>query len=314
MIIVIAVAVIGAILMAISIGASSVPPAFAPVSSISSAGLRLSLVAGIFAMIGAIVQGGNVTDTISSGLITGEIVIAQSASILVAGSLIVIISVLTNYPMPTAFTLVGAVLGSSFAFGDKILLSSTGITVSFWVLTPLAAVILSYILARVLRKFISRENSTDKVNKILFLAGCYVAYTAGAASVGLAVGPLRNLELPVIYLLILGGVTIMIGTWLFSPRMINVISYDYSNVGPRRSTAALLASGLIAQVGIQMGVPVSFGLAIIPAVIGSGLVEGAENKDIRKIGFTVLRWVLAFFLAGLLSFLFGRFWFLIGYV
>ncbi len=106
----------------------------------------------------------------------------------------------------------------------------------------------------------------------------------------------------------------MLGTWLFSPRIINVISYDYSNVGPRRSTAALLASGLIAQVGIQLGVPVSFGLAIIPAVIGSGLVEGTENKDIRKIGFTVLRWISAFFLAAFLTFLFGKFWFWIGYV
>ncbi len=205
MIFVIAVAVIGAILMAISIGASSVPPAFAPVNSISSAGLRLSLVAGIFAMIGAIVQGGNVSDTISSGLLTGEIVIAQAASILVVGSLIVIISVLTNYPMPTAFTLVGAVLGSSFAFEGKIIWFSTGITVSFWLLTPLAAVVLSYILARVLRRFVSIENSVDKINKILFFAGCYVAYTAGAASVGLAVGPLTSLELPLIYLLITGG-------------------------------------------------------------------------------------------------------------
>lgn len=314
MIIVIAVAVIGAILMAISIGASSVPPAFAPVNSISSAGLRLSLVAGIFAMIGAIVQGGNVSDTISSGLLTGEIAIAQAASILVIGSLIVIISVVTNYPMPTAFTLVGAVLGSSFAFEGKIIWFSTGITVSFWILTPFVAIVLSYILARVLRRFISIENSVNKVNKILFLAGCYVAYTAGAASVGLAVGPLKSLELPLIYLLITGGVAIMLGTWLFSPRIINVISYDYSNVGPRRSAAALLASGLIAQVGIQLGVPVSFGLAIIPAVIGSGLVEGTENKDIRKIVFTVFRWVSAFFIAAFLSFLFGKFWFLIGYV
>ncbi|MFP4006143.1 MAG: inorganic phosphate transporter [Candidatus Hadarchaeia archaeon] len=312
--IVLVVAILGALFMAISIGASSVPPAFAPVNSTSSAGLRLSLVAGIFAMIGAVIQGGNVTDTIGSGLLTGDIVIAQAASILVVGSLLVIVSVLTDYPMPTAFTLVGAVLGSSFAFGDQIIWSSTGVTVSFWILTPLAAIILGYSLAKVLRKVISKNSSEDKVNKILFLAGSYVAYTAGAASVGLAVGPLTSLGQPLIYLLIFGGMAILIGAWMFSPRIIHVISYDYSNVGPRRSTAALLASGLIAQIGIQMGVPVSFSLAIIPAVIGSGLVEGTGNKNTRKIGFTVLRWISAFFLAGILTFLLGEFWQWTGYV
>ncbi len=306
--IVLIIAFIGAIFMGISIGASSVPPAFAPVNVSSSKGLRLALIAGILAFAGAVIQGGNVTNTIGSGVLTGQIQVVQAAFILIVASLLVIISVLTDYPMPTAFTVVGAVLGSSFSFGNGIIWSSTRVIVSFWVLTPFIAFALGYSIAYVLRRTLSKADSEKTIRVLLLLAGCYVAYTAGAASVGLAVGPLGGLGYNLIYLLLVGGFSILLGAWMYSPRIIHVVSYDYSNVGPRRSAAALLASGLIAQVGIHLGVPVSFNLAIIASVIGSGMVEGIGNKNTKKIGFTLLRWISAFFLAGLLTFLLGTLW------
>ncbi|MBS3815829.1 MAG: anion permease [Hadesarchaea archaeon] len=305
--IVLIIAFLGAMFMGVSIGASSVPPAFAPVVG-SSKGLRLALIGGISAFAGALIQGQNVTNTIGSGILTGQIQVIQAAFILVVASLLVMISVLNDYPMPTAFTVTGAVIGSGFGFGNEIIWSSTRFITLFWVLTPLAAFTLGYAFAHILRSALSKEGSEKVINALLLIAGCYVAYTAGAASVGLAVGPLGGLGHPIIYLLIFGGVSILIGAWMFSPRIIHVISYDYSNIGPRRSIAALIAAGLIAQIGIQLGVPVSFGLAIIPAVIGSGVAEGMENKNTRKIGFTILAWVAALFLAMLLTFALGVLW------
>lgn len=155
-----------------------------------------------------------------------------------------------------------------------------------------------------MRKTIPKGDSKRIINILLLLAGSYVAYTAGAASVG----PLRGFGYEMIYLLLFGSVSILVGAWMYSPRIIHTISYDYSNIGPRRSTAALLSPGIIAQVGIQLGVPVSFNLAIIAAVIGSGMVAGTENKNSEKIGLTVLRWVSAFFLAGGLPYLLGTIW------
>ncbi len=306
--IVLIIAIIGALFMGVSIGASSVPPAFAPVNVSSSKGLKLALLAGILALGGALIQGKNVTNTIGTGVLTGEIQVVQAALVLIVASSLVIISVLTDYPMPTAFTVVGAVLGSSFIFGNEIIWSSTTTIVVFWILTPLAGAVLGYTISYLLRKTISKKDSKRIIKILLLIAGSYVAYTAGAASVGLAVGPLAGLGYKMTYLLIFGGVSILVGTWMYSPRIIHTISYDYSNIGPRRSTAALLASGLIAQVGIQLGVPVSFNLAIIAAVIGSGLVVGGENKNTEKIGGTVLRWISAFFLAGGLTYLLGTIW------
>lgn len=295
-------ALVAAVFMGISIGASSVAPSFAPVNSSGKSNvMRLALLAGIFAFIGSVVQGQNVAETVGSGILFGSITTLQAASILLVGAGLVIVSVLTDYPMPTAFTVVGAVIGSGIGFGNSLNFAEIGMVAGFWIVTPLIALPLAYIFARLIRRFIPRQGSEKLINYLLLVSGSYVAYTAGAASVGLAVGPLQSLRISISYLLLLGGLAILLGSWMISPRIIKAVAYDYSNVGPRRSVAALAASGLLAQLGIQLGAPVSFNLAIVAAVIGSGLVESTDNRSDEKIYRTVLAWIGAFILSILLT-------------
>jgi PiT family inorganic phosphate transporter/sulfate permease len=299
-------ALVAAVFMGISIGASSVAPSYAPANSASRYNvMRLALLAGIFAFIGSVVQGQNVADTVGAGLLFGEITVLQGATILVIGAGLVIISVLTDYPMPTAFTIVGAVIGSGIGFGNELNLSELGMVVGFWIATPVFALVVSYLLARLIRRFVPRAGSESLINYLLLISGSYVAYTAGAASVGLAVGPLQSTGFEMTSLLFLGGASILMGSWMISPRIIKAVAYDYSNVGPRRSVAALATSGILAQIGIQLGAPVSFNLAIVASVIGSGLVEGSGNKSDEKIYRTVTAWIGAFLLSILLTALLG---------
>ncbi len=291
-------ALIASVFMGISIGASSVAPSFAPANSAGNFNvMQLALLSGIFAFIGSVVQGQNVADTVGAGLLFGEITVIQGAAILTIGAGLVIISVLTDYPMPTAFTIVGAVIGSGIGFGNAINWSEFAMVLGFWIGTPVFSLIVAYGLAKLIRKYIPKEGSENLINYLLIISGSYVAYTAGAASVGLAVGPLQSTGFNMTSLLFLGGAAILMGSWMISPRIIKAVAYDYSNVGPRRSVAALAASGILAQIGIQMGAPVSFNLAIVAAVIGSGLVEGTDNKSDDKIYTTVAAWVGAFLLS-----------------
>ncbi|MFB6114865.1 MAG: inorganic phosphate transporter, partial [Candidatus Nanohalobium sp.] len=162
-----------------------------------------------------------------------------------------------------------------------------------WLLVPFIAVILGYSFARLLRTYIPDE-SKEKVNKLLVVSGAYLAYSAGASAVGLAVGPLTSINVKLIFLLVFGGLTILLGAWMYSPR-----------IGPRRSVAALATAGLMAQTGVFLGIPISFNEAIIASVIGSGLVEGKENADLKKISRTAAAWFSAFLLSGLLTFVIG---------
>lgn len=302
------IAISAAVFMGISIGSSTVASAFGPVNSSGSANvLRSALLAGVFALLGAVTQGGNVTETVGSGLLVGGISTLQAASILIVGASLVIVSVMTDFPMPTAFTVIGAVVGSSFSFGNQIIWSSLYKIIGYWMIIPVVAVVVGYGIAAALRKYISRENSEGQIRILLLLTGSYVAYSAGASAVGLAVGPLSGIGVSTSVLVAMGGFSILLGAWLYSPRIIKAISVDYSNVGPRRSVAALGTAALLAQVGIFFGIPISFNEAVIASMIGSGMVEGTSNIDKKKIGFTVIAWTVAFFAAAVLAYLAGVF-------
>lgn len=284
--------------MGISIGASTVASAFGPVNSARSANvLRSAFLAGIFALLGALIQGGNVAETVGSGIIQGEIQVVQASLILLIAALLVIVSVLGDYPMPTAFTVIGAVIGSGLGFGNTISWGSVGGIIGYWLVIPFLAVAMGYGFSKLLRNYISKQNSEKKIRVLLLIVGCYVSYSAGASAVGLAVGPLSSLEFSITSLLMLGGFSILIGAWLYSPRVIRAVSFDYSNIGPRRSVAALGTAAILAQIGIYFGIPISFNEAVIASVIGSGLVEGKGNFDGEKVGKTAAAWTGAFFLS-----------------
>ncbi len=297
-------AIITSFFMGIAIGGSTVAPSFAPVNSSGpSSVLRLALLAGIFAFIGAVHQGGNVTEMVGSGISTEGVDVLQGAIILLVASSLVIFSVLTDVPMPTAFTVIGAVLGSSFALGNEIMWSSVFRIIGYWVVTPFAALFMGYVLAYLLKKYLSDPGSDKKIMYLLYVSGAYVAYTAGGSAVGLAVGPLGGISYPLTYLLVFGGFSILAGAWMYSPRIINTVSFDYANLGPRRSIAALTSAGFLAQIGILLSVPISFNLAIIASVIGSGLIEGKSNMEKEKILSTVGAWGAAFLAAIAITYL-----------
>lgn len=300
-------ALLASAFMGISIGASSVAPAFGPVNSSGTASiLRSALLAGVFAFIGSVVQGANVSATVGSGILGAELAVFEGALVLLIGSALVIASVLTDYPMPTAFTLVGAVVGVGLGSGYAISSPVMGKIVLYWLLIPIPAVMLGYVIARLLRRFVPEEGYELHIKGLLLVSGAYMAYTAGAGSVGLAVGPLQSTGYSMNLLLILGGLTILLGSWIYSPRIIRAVSVDYTNMGPRRSIAALLSAAFLAQIGIFFGVPISFNEAIIASVIGSGLVESRSNFDARKISRTASAWVGAFLLAIAIGFSLAR--------
>lgn len=295
-----------AIFMGFSIGSSAVPPAFGPVTSSGSAGiLRSALLAGAAACLGAVVQGGRVSATIGEGMIFGGISTLQALTILAIASSLVVISVMTKYPMPTAFTIVGSVIGSAFAFGDGIRWATIHRIVGYWALVPILSVVIGYTISRLLRRYVSKEKSKRYIQYLTLLMALFVAYTAGANSVGKAVGPLISLGYNLRLLLALGGISILAGAWILSPKIIDAVSFEYANIGPRRSISALGTAAVLAQIGVFLGVPISFNQAIIASTIGSGLVIEGSNLGKKKLGFTSIAWVSAIFISIGLAYLLG---------
>ncbi|MFB6218534.1 MAG: anion permease [Halobacteriaceae archaeon] len=356
--------------MAWTIGAgSSGSTPFAPaVGANAISVLRAAFFVGLLGLLGATFQGANVSEAMGEQLIVGQSLTPVAAAVaLTTAATLVAVGVYTGYPIATAFTSTGAVVGAGLALGGGPAWAKYQQIVALWVLVPFVGGGAAYLTARFLRgvsrdrlavvalaglvglivaniEFVllgpagesrsvatavaagtavpfaraavsaaaalsvaallywdaGRDLAAGQRHFLLALGGL-VAFSAGGSQVGLAVGPLVPLlEVRLVYILLGGGVGLLVGSWTGAPRMIKALSQDYSSLGPRRSIAALIPAFVIAQSAVFFGIPVSFNEIIVSTIVGSGYAAsraGGEGVSRRKMVYTVFAWVASLALA-----------------
>ncbi|MFB6079339.1 MAG: anion permease [Halarchaeum sp.] len=361
------IAAFASMFMAWTIGAgSSGSTPFAPaVGANAIPVMRAGFYVGILGFAGAVLQGANVSQTVGKGLVAGSTLtpVAVIVALLTAATLVAV-GVFTGYPIATAFTVTGAVVGTGLAMGGDPAWAKYTQIATLWVLVPFVGAGASFITAYALRELdrdavlvpllaavvgalvanvgfallgpagASRSiatavsvaalghaelagvvavslvlaalvaalvrwdvaaNGEGGTRRFLLALGALVAFSAGGSQVGLAVGPLLPLvggDVPTVYVLVGGGLGLLIGSWTGAPRMIKALAQDYSSLGPRRSIAALIPSFAIAQAAVFFGIPVSFNEIIVSAIVGgaAGATSGGTVSR-EKMLKTAAAWV-----------------------
>ncbi|MDB2223931.1 inorganic phosphate transporter [Halorubrum ezzemoulense] len=147
------VAAAASLFMAWSIGAgSSGSTPFAPaVGANAISVMRAGLVVGVLGLLGAILQGANVTEAVGTELIGGVTLTAVAAIVaLVTAAALVAVGVFAGYPIATAFTVTGAVVGVGLALGGDPAWPKYAEIATLWVLTPFVGGGVAYGVARML--------------------------------------------------------------------------------------------------------------------------------------------------------------------
>ena len=362
-----AVAALASLFMAWAIGAgSSGSTPFAPaVGANAITVMRAGFVVGILGLAGAVLQGANVSEAVGSELVVGVTLSPMAATTaLSTAAILVAVGVFAGYPIATAFTVTGAVVGAGLALGGDPAWGKYRQVAALWVATPFVGGGIAYGTARALRdervaervavpllagivgvvlanvEFTFFDGAGEQASLVaavvartdlapilvragvsavaaavaglalfwdlrrgaergqrhfLLVLGGLVAFSAGGSQVGLAIGPLLPLvdpfDIPILPVLVAGGIGLLTGSWTGAPRMIKALSQDYSSLGPRRSIAALIPSFAIAQTAVFFGIPVSFNEIIVSAIVGSGCAAGNSAVSRGKMGKTVLAWV-----------------------
>ncbi|MCH7661050.1 MAG: anion permease [Euryarchaeota archaeon] len=163
------IAALASLFMAWSIGAgSSGSTPFAPaVGANAISVMRAGLLVGVFGFLGAVLQGQNVSETIGGGLTVGAPLTAEAAAVgLLTAATLVAIGVFTGYPIPTAFTATGAIIGVGLALGGAPAWEQYQLIGALWVLTPFVGGAIAYATALLLR-----HDAIDERLSIPFLAG-----------------------------------------------------------------------------------------------------------------------------------------------
>jgi len=153
--------------MAWGIGANDVANAMA--TSVGSKALTIRqaiLVAAVFEFLGAVLAGGEVTSTIRKGIVDADLlagapellVYGMLASLLSAGTWLLIAS-RKGWPVSTTHTIVGAIVGfAAVGIGiDAVQWGEVGAIVMSWVVSPLTAGFIAYLIYLSVQRLILRQ-------------------------------------------------------------------------------------------------------------------------------------------------------------
>ena len=292
-------AIVGFI-MAFGVGANDVANAMG--TSVGAGALTIKqavLVAMVFEFAGAFLAGGQVTATIRKGIIdanqmvdTPELLVYGMIAALLAAGIWLLIATWYGWPVSTTHSIVGAVVGFA-AVGisaDIVQWSKVGSIVMSWVVSPLIAGTLAYLLFTSVQKLIINtddplKNAKRYVPFYMFLAGFMIALVTlfkGLKHIGLDLSFRDSFFIAVLAGIFIASVgAIIISRMKFEPD--GDKDYHYANL--ERIFAVLMivtACGMAFAHGSNDVANAIGPLAAVVSIVQSGgLIAGESATDVK---------------------------------
>ena len=293
---------------------------------------KAALIASIFVILGAVIQGAGASDTLgklgSVNAIGGSFTVALAAGVTVY--------LMTKFAMPVSTTqaIVGAIIGWNLFTGNPTDSRALFQIVSTWISGPLLGAVFAIVLYIIL-KTIKRNSSVHLVRfesyirTGLILAGAFGAYSLGANNIANVVGvfipafDLQPLDLGIFslsssqQLFLLGSMAIAAGILTYSKRVMEQVGINIMQLSSEAALVVVLAQALVLFIFSSSGfssfvertglppvpmVPVSGTQVAIGSIIGIGLYKGAGNINFRILGEIAAGWALTPFFSGVLAF------------
>ena len=298
-----AVAGLASLFMAWAIGAgSSGSTPFAPaVGANAISVMRAGFVVGLLGLAGAFLQGANVTEAVGTELVVGAPLTPVAAIVgLLTAAVLVAIGVFTGYPIATAFTVTGAVVGAGLALGRGPAWAKYAEVATLWLLVPFVGGGIAFGTATLLRD--ERVSEAVAVPVLAAFVGLllanieFVLLGPGTSGRGLAAAVVRAVlgESATGTPVLAGKVVVTVGFAVLLAALLRADLRRDEDAGQRHFLLAL--GGLVAfsaggsQVGLALGplLPLLGGDVSVPLpallfVGGLGLLAGSWTGAPRMI-------------------------------
>ena len=250
----------------------------------------------------------------------------KAAIIFVCAGLTVFTMSWLKFPVSANQAITGAIIGWGLFSADysnpdilAVNLPKIGKFVATWILNPLGAGIISFILVKTLGRIMERRFSSLSGYDNFIKAGYLIAGALGSFSIGLnssanvtalyfdpyysGSGQAANLLTNPTLAATLGGIAIAIGALTYSKKIMMTVGGGIADISQMDGFIVIIAMSLtVVIMGKMLGIPVSTSQAMVGAVIGAGLTRGTEAVHfgvIKKIG---LAWVISPTVAGALTY------------
>ncbi|MFD4492128.1 inorganic phosphate transporter [Lysinibacillus fusiformis] len=246
---------------------------------------------------GAVLGGGEVVKTISSGIMPQEYITVKIVIIiLISATSSLFFANLLGIPLSTSEVTVGAVVGVGMAY-KVLFVQSLLVIMSFWVIVPFIAFVIALICGKLLYKVQHRGLLKDHpiLTVLLLLAGFFEAFSAGMNNVANAVGPLVGAGMMDVTIgIMLGGAFVAIGAILLGKRVLETNGKKIMRF--QKAEGILISSTGALLVGISsiFGLPVPLTQVTSSSIIGMGMAKNGKQILHKHIVKKIIRiWVVS---------------------
>jgi len=139
---------------------------------------------------------------------------------------------------------------------------------------------------------------------LMVLSACFLAFAHGANDVANAIGPMAGAveilrtgavaakSVVPLWVLILGGVGIVVGLATWGYKVIQTIGSSITQLTPSRGFAANIGAATTIVLASRMGFPISTTHTLVGAVLGIGLARGIASINLKVIRDIALSWII----------------------
>ena len=250
----------------------------------------------------------------------------KAAIIFMCSGLTVFAMSYLKFPVSANQSITGAIIGWGLFYADysdpevlAINLPQIGKFASTWILNPLGAGIISFMLVLCVNRFLSEKLTTlsgyDRMIKIGYLiAGAFASYSIGLNSSAnvtalyfdmayAQTGVVANLLTDARMTATIGGIAIAVGVLTFSKRVMMTVGSSIAEITKIDGFLVIIAMALtVVIMGNWMGIPVSTSQAVVGAVMGAGLTRGVKAVHLGVFKNIAIAWVSSPTVAGLLAY------------
>lgn len=291
-----------------------------------------ALVASIFVIIGATLQGGGTTQTLSQ---LGSVNALPGAfTVALAAAIVVFLMTKALLPVSTTQAIVGAIIGWNLFTGNSTDVKTLTTILTTWVVSPVIGAIFSalfYILLRALLKKLQLHLIVLDVfiKWALIIVGAFGAYSLGANNIANVMGVFAASAPDVVIdmglfrldglqvLFLLGGIAIALGIITYSKGLMMQVGNGIMALSAEAAIVAVFSQAVVLFIfsstafseflqGIGLPpiplVPVSSSQVIVGSIIGIGMIKGVNEIKFKTIKGILYGWVLTPISAGFLSF------------
>jgi PiT family inorganic phosphate transporter len=272
--------------------------------------LMITLVGGIFSILGAGFIGSRVESTIGNEIIIGNVSPPESLIIMFSIAAWTTFASSKGWPTSTTHSTIGATMGLGLIKFGIMGIQWGKITqiMLAWVLTPVIGLSISYFLAVYIRRLYKKHVNglrgiviTSKRSAFtLFVLACILSLLSAGNDAGNATAFISNsIGVDSFYLRGFVGLGMALGLIMLGRKVLLTVGRDLVELTPVSGLSSLLSTSLIMLVANYYGIPLSNSHILVSSVIGTG-VANKKYINVEKLLKILGAWVFTFIATGFL--------------